>query len=128
MLFRRCSNPIWVALSLIEGIPSPISLVGLWAPSVGKLYIRPVARRNALFRMRSISVSCWSVKTPRCVAWYLDLRSCSIAIVLRVGLRLRLARVLGRFFYVFSDVEEMFSEVEHWVYVYPKHFVGLIGW
>mgnify|MGYP006195935561 CR=1 FL=1 len=61
---------------------SPISFVGRWTPSVGKLWSMPVARRSALLRMRSISVSCLSVKTPRCVAWYLDLRSCSITRVL----------------------------------------------
>ncbi len=45
--------------------------------------------------MRSISVSCRSVKTPRCVARYLDLRSCSITRVLYGGLRFRLASVLA---------------------------------
>ena len=68
MLLRRCSIPIWVALSRMEGSPRPISFVGLWTPSVGKLWSMPVARRSALLRMRSISVSCLSVKTPRCVA------------------------------------------------------------
>jgi hypothetical protein len=78
MLVRRCSVPIWVALSLMEGSPRPISLVGRWTPYVGKLCSMPVARRSALLRMRSISVSCRYVKTPRWVAWYLYLRSFSI--------------------------------------------------
>ena len=95
ILFRRCSIPIWVALSLMDGSPRPISLVGLCTPSVGKLWSMPVACLSALLRMRSISVSCGSVKTPRCVAWYLDLRSCSITRVLYGGLRFLLARVLA---------------------------------
>ncbi len=82
MLMRRCSIPIWVALSLMDGSPRPISFVGLWTPSVVKLCIMPVARRSALLRMRSVSVSCKYVKTPRCVAWYLDLSSCYITRVL----------------------------------------------
>ncbi len=95
MLLRRCSIPIWVALFHIDGSPRPISLVGLYTSSVGKLCSMPVARRSALLRMRSIAVSCGYVKTPRCVAWYLDLRSCSITRVLYGGLRLRLASILA---------------------------------
>ena len=82
MLLRRCSIPIWVALSLMEWNPRPISFVGLWTPSVGKLCIMPIASRSDLLRSRSMSVSWRSVKTPRCVAWYLDLRSCSMTRVL----------------------------------------------
>ncbi len=87
--------PICVALSLMEGYPRPISLVGLCTPSVGKLCNMLVARRSALLSMRSIYVSCVSVKTPRCVAWYFDLRSCFNMRVLYGGLRLRLVSVLA---------------------------------
>ncbi len=78
MLLRRCSIPICVALSLTDGSPRPISFVGLWTPSVGKLRRRPVARQSARLRMRSMSVSWRYVKTPMCVAWYLDLSNCYI--------------------------------------------------
>ncbi len=54
-------------------------------PLRGKLCSMLVTRRSALLRMRSISVSCGSVRTPRCVAWYLDLRSCSITRFCMVG-------------------------------------------
>jgi hypothetical protein len=40
----------------------------------------------ALFRIPSMVVSCLSLKTPRCVAWYLDFSSCSIANDLSGGL------------------------------------------
>ena len=56
-------------------------------------------------------VSCLSLNTMRCVTWYLDFSSCSIASELRGGLSLRFDRALASFFNVFSDVEEVFSEV-----------------
>jgi hypothetical protein len=93
----KCSIPIWVALCFMGGSPRPASFKGLCTPSVGKLGSRPRACLNALLRMPSMVVSCLSLNTPRCVACYLDLRSCSIAIVLRLGLRLRLAKVLASF-------------------------------
>jgi len=81
----RCSIPIWVALFLIEGRPSPISLSGLCTPSMGKLGSRPMAWRMALFRMPSMVVSCRSLSTPRCAAWYPDFRSYSTTRVLYGG-------------------------------------------
>ena len=41
---------------------------------------------------------CFSLNTPRWVAWYLDFNSCSIAIDLGGGLRLHFARVLASLF------------------------------
>ncbi len=119
----KCSIPIWVALCFMGGSPRPASCKGLCTPSVGKLGSRPRACLNDLLRMPSMAVSCLSLNTSRCVAWYLDLRSCSIAIVLRLRLRLRFSQGSSKFLAVFSDVEEVLSEVEHRVYVNPKHFV-----
>ncbi len=65
----------------------------------------------ALFRIRSMVVRYLSLNTPRCVAWYLDFSSCSIATDLSEGLSFRFARALARFFYVFGDMEEVFSEL-----------------
>ena len=65
----------------------------------------------ALFRIPSMAVSCFSLNTPRCVAWYLDFSSCSIAIDLSEGMSFRFARALASFFYAFGDMEEVFSEV-----------------
>ena len=87
MVRTRCSPPMWVALSLIEGRPSPSSFSGLCTSSLGKLGSRPIAWRMALFRMPFMVVSCRSLSTPRCVAWYLYLKSCFTARVLYGGLR-----------------------------------------
>ncbi len=57
----------------------------------------PIAYLNALFRIPSMVVSCLSLKTPRCVAWYLDLSYCSIAGDLSGGLSFRFARALASF-------------------------------
>ena len=70
-----------------------------------------MACRIALFKIPFMVVSCFSLNTPRCVAWYLDFSSCSMANDLRGGLSFRLARALASFFDVLSDVEEVFSEV-----------------
>jgi len=86
MVRTRCSIPIWVALSLIEGRPSPRSWSGRCTPSVRKLGSRPMAWRMALFNMPSMVLSCRSFNIPRCVAWYLDFRSCSTTKVLYGGL------------------------------------------
>jgi hypothetical protein len=82
MVLMRCLILIWVALSLTDGSPRPISFIGRWTPSMKKFERRPVANRSARFSMPSISDSWRSLKIPRCVAWYLDLRSCSITRVL----------------------------------------------
>ena len=80
-----CSTP--VALSLICGRPRPSSLSGRCTSSVGKMDNSLVTCLMALLSIPSIMVSCRAMKTPRCVAWYLDLRSCSTTRVLYVGLR-----------------------------------------
>ena len=51
----------------------------------------------ALFRIPSMVVSCLLLNTPRCVAWYLDFSSCSIAIYLSGGLSFIFARALASF-------------------------------
>ncbi len=83
--------------SRIEERPKPASFWGRCTPSVGKFGKRPTAHLIALLSMPSIVVRCPSLNTPRCVAWYLDLRSCSIASVLSGGLSLRFARALAIF-------------------------------
>ena len=45
----------------------------------------------------SMVVSYLSLKNPRCVAWYLDFSSCSIANDLSGGLNFRFARALTSF-------------------------------
>ena len=87
IVLMRCSISICVALSLTDGMPRSISLGGLCIPSVGKSERRHVACLRDLFSMPSISVSCRSLKTPRWVAWYLDLRSCTIIRVYGLGFR-----------------------------------------
>ena len=82
----RCSIPICVALSLIGGRPMPASFSGFCTPSEGKFGRRPIACLIALFRIPSMVVSCLSLNTPRCVAWYLDFNSCSMASDFRGGL------------------------------------------
>ena len=82
----RCSIPICVALSRMGGRPIPASFRGFCMPSEGKFGRRPIACLIALFRIPSMVVSCLSLNTPRCVAWYLDFSSCSIANDLSVGL------------------------------------------
>ena len=57
MVRTRCYSPIWVALSLIVGTPSPSSLSRLCTPSVRVLDSRPMAWRMALFNLPSIVVS-----------------------------------------------------------------------
>ena len=51
----------------------------------------------ALLRIPSMVVSCVSLKTSKCVAWYLDFSSCSIANDLSGGLSFRFARALTSF-------------------------------
>ncbi len=62
-----------------------------------KLGRRPRACLIALLRIPSMVVSCLSLNTPRCVAWYLDYSSYSIASDFRGGLSLRFARALASF-------------------------------
>jgi hypothetical protein len=124
----RCSIPIFVTLSRIGERPRPASFRGICTPSVEKLGRRLIACLIVLLSMPSIVVSFLSLNIPRYVAWYLDLRSCSIAIVFKGGLSLRLARALTSFFYAFSDVVEVFSKVKHGIDVDPEHFVLFGGW
>ncbi len=91
----RCSILICVALSRMGGRPRPASFRGFCTPSEGKLGSRSRACRIALLRIPSMVVCCLSLNTPRCVAWYLDFNSCSIAVDLREGLLLRFAMVFA---------------------------------
>ena len=91
----RCSIPICVAPSFMGGRPRPASFRGLCTLSKGKFGRRPMACLIALFRIPSMVVSCLSLNTPRCVAWYLDFSSCSIAKVLSEGLSFLFARNLA---------------------------------
>ena len=84
-----------MALCVSGAYPSPISFVGRCIAFVGKLGVRPSEFLAGVLSILSIVESCVSVKIPRWVAWYLDLRSCSITRVLYGGLRLRLASVLA---------------------------------
>ena len=93
----RCSIPICVALSRMGGRPRPASFRVFCTPSEGKFGRRPIACLIALFRIPSMVLSCLSLNTPRCVAWYLDFRSCSIANVLSGGLSFRFASALASF-------------------------------
>ena len=93
----RYSMPTCMALSRMGDRPKPASFRGLLTPSDGKLGRRPRACLIALLRISSMVVSCISLNTPRCVAWYLDFSSCSVAIDLRGGLSLRFARALASF-------------------------------
>jgi hypothetical protein len=94
----RCSIHIYVALSRMGGRPRPASFWGLCTPSMGKLGNRPRACLIALFRIPFMVVSCLSLNTPRCVAWYLDFSSCFTASYLRGGgLSLRFARAFASF-------------------------------
>jgi len=93
---------------------------------VVKFERRLVACLGALLSMPSISVSCRSLKTPRCVAWYLDLMNCSITSVLKEGAKFSLGEGFFKFSYVCSDAGEVFSKVEGGVNVYPTHFVGFV--
>ena len=93
----RCSIPICVALSRMGGRPRPASLRGFCMPSEGKFGRRPIACLIALFRIPSMVLSCLSLNTPRCVAWYFDFRSCSIAKDFKGGLSFRLARAMASF-------------------------------
>ena len=77
-----------------------------------KLDRRPRACLIALLRIPSMVISCLSLNTPRCVAWYFDFSICSIASVLREELSLRFARAFASFLTsLFGDVEEVFSKV-----------------
>ena len=60
------------------GRPRPGSFWDLCTPSMGKLGSRTRACLIALLRIPSMVVSCLSLNTPRCVAWYLDFRIYSI--------------------------------------------------
>ena len=97
MTRARCSILICVALSRMGVRPRPASFRGFCTPSVGKFGKRPMACLVALFMIPSLVVSCFSLSTPRCVAWYLDFSSCSIAIDLSGGLSFRFARALASF-------------------------------
>ena len=68
-----------MSLSRMGGRPRPASFRGFCTPSEGKFGRRPMALLIALFRIPSMVVSCLSLNTPRCVAWYLDFSSWSIA-------------------------------------------------
>ena len=68
---------------------------GICTPSVGKFGNRPMACRIALFRMPTIVVDCQSLSTPRYVAWYLDLNSCSTTRVLYGGPSFLFVRALA---------------------------------
>ena len=87
--------PIWLNLPRIGGRPRPAYFSGRCTPSVGKSERRFIACFMALLSMPSMVVSCPSLNIPRCVAWYLDFRSCSTASIFLGGLSLRLARVLA---------------------------------
>ena len=78
IISMMCSRPIWVTRCRSGAYPRPISTVGLWMASVGKLGRRPIAFLAALLRILSINSSCVSVNIPRCVALYLDFRSWSM--------------------------------------------------
>ena len=82
----RCSIPICAALSRMGGRPRPASFRDFCTPSEGKFGRRPIACLIDLLSIPSMVVSCLSLNTPRCVAWYLDFRSCSVAKVWVGGL------------------------------------------
>jgi hypothetical protein len=54
IVLTRCSIPIFVALSLVDGRPRPISFGSRCTSSVGKLERRPLPCLGALFSMPSI--------------------------------------------------------------------------
>ncbi len=81
----RCSISICVALSRMGGRPRSASFWGFCTPSMGKLGSRPRACLVALLRILSMVVSCLSLNIPRCVAWYMDFSSGTIANDLRGG-------------------------------------------
>ncbi len=87
-----------MAISRMGGKPRPASFKGLCTPSQGKFGRRPRACLIASFGIPSMVISCLSLNTPRCVAWYLDFNNCSVAFYSRGGLSLRLARALASFF------------------------------
>ena len=93
----RCSIPICVALSRMGGRPRPASFRGFCTASEGKFGRRPIACLIALFSIPSLVVSCLSLNTPRCVAWYLDFSSCSMANVLNGGLSFLFASAFASF-------------------------------
>ncbi len=86
-----------MALSCIGARPRSASFRGLCTPSKGKFGRRPMACLIALFKIPCMVVSFLSLNTPRCVAWYLDFSSCSIAKDLSGGLSFLFARVLANF-------------------------------
>ena len=61
------------------GRPRPASFRGVCTPSEGTFGRRSIACLIALLSTPSMVVSGLSLNTPRCVAWYLEFRSCSIA-------------------------------------------------
>ena len=97
MISEFFSMPIRVALSFIDVYPSPISFASLCIASIGKHEVSPSAILAALLRILSICSSCLSVKTPRWVAWYFDLSSCSIPSFLRLGNSSLFAKALASF-------------------------------
>ena len=76
-----CSISICVALSFIGAYPRSISVVCLCFASVGKLGIKPSECLAALLRSLSIVSICLSVNMPKWVAWYFDLSSWSIWVI-----------------------------------------------
>ena len=94
-VLMRCSVPIVVALLRMGYRPNPSSVVGLWIASVGKPGVTSSDWRAALFKILSIFKSRVCVKMPRCVAWYLDLRSCYMIKVFLPGESLRLCKAVA---------------------------------
>ncbi len=88
--------PNWVSRrSVCAWARYPLSVSLCVTPSVGKIGSSPMACRMVLLGIPSIVVSCRSLSTPRCVAWYFDLSSCLTTRVLYVGLSFRLVRALA---------------------------------
>ena len=80
------------------GRPRPAFFRGLCTPFEGKFRRRPITCLTTLFKMSYTVVSYLSLNMPKCVAWYLDFISCSIAKDLSEGLSFRFARALASFF------------------------------
>ena len=90
-----CSIPIRIALSFSGAYPSPISFVGRFIASVGKLGVSSNAFLAAFSSILSIDSSCVSGNIPKCVAWYLDFSSWSITSCFLLGDRRRLVYTLA---------------------------------
>ena len=112
----RCSVAMAMTLLTTGAMPSPISVEGGCIASVGNPGVRPSACLPALLRSLSIFWSCADVKMPRWVAWYLDLRSCSMTSSFRPGESLRL----------FSAVASLRTSVVIWLKCSLKSSIGLM--